>query len=93
MYGWKTLLKIQLLFVTICLKKYVECLNDITSHEVVVCESYDNYQKERRVLNRIILDRLEKEYKNIMKIYDDHGLWQKINWSGKLECSNSTRDI
>ena len=79
--------------VTVCdnlFKKYAECLNDITCDEVAVCESYDNYQKERGVLNRIILDTHEKEYKNIMKINDDHGLWQKINWSGKLECSNST---
>ena len=75
-------------------KQYTDNLNDSTCSIEDVRVSYENYQKQRGSLNKAILQGHEDEYLKVMDTKDDHALWQKINWSGKLNSKpNKSPDI
>ena len=65
-------------------KLYTDSLNNITCNAEDVKACYNNYQKERNGLNIMVLQKQEEEFSTVMNMNDDHALWTKINWSGKL---------
>ena len=53
--------------------------------------AYTAYQSKRVALNKTLLEQHETEYLKILTANDDHQLWQKINWSGKMGGKSNNR--
>ena len=68
--------------------KYTNCLTNNDNFEDIDV-ALSNYQIGRNNLNQMISKKHESEYVNILNAKDDHALWQRINWSGKLRNNNS----
>ena len=68
----------------ILFNRYIQCLDDINHNPDELAKYYDDYQKERNLLNFNILKKNEDQYAQVIKTRDDRKLWQKIDWAGNL---------